>query len=527
MHTLSSFSVRILNLVAFLLMMFLCAVVLNASTVRAAEMETSIPIEELSEESVENPEEESSPVEPVKSGVVAENGQIYFYNEDGTVFNGGYKEVSTEDGVKYYFFQEDGTAFTGGYKPFQKDGKRVYYYFQADGTAYTDGYLSFNQGGKQYYFYFQEDGSAFTGGYKEVTIDGTPYSFYFLANGQGYNTGYKTAMIDGKKYYLYFGDDGKAITSTIGSVPLGKRTAYFYFNEKGFAYTGGYKEIATGDKTDYYYFLQNGQAFTTGYKTVKIDGATNYFYFEDDGRAYTGGIKEVPFGSKSYAYFFQDTGRALTSGWANAGGDTYYLQENGRAAQGWFCVDQCCYYGNSNGAIATNTVIQGYKLDKEGRCPTKYRIMEYVKQHTNSSMTNQQKIEALYNWVLKNDMNYIRTYEHVKADWVWKNSWVDDMAASLMDNWGGNCFRYASFLGLLIREATGLPVVVYHGDTPGASVALTPHGWVTVYQDGAWYSYDVELNKFSSAYNRDLCYKIPYTKSKGDMYFNGVGTNLY
>ena len=121
-------------------------------------------------------------------------------------------------------------------------------------------------------------------------------------------------------------------------------------------------------------------------------------------------------------------------------------------------------------------------------------------------------------------MTYIRTYEHTKADWVWKDSWVDDMAKSLMDNNGGNCFRYASFMGFLVKEATGLKVQVYHGQTPGSHTALTPHGWITVYQDGQWYVYDVELDKFSSR-GLSTCYKIPASKSK--IHVQGVGTKLY
>ena len=149
---------------------------------------------------------------------------------------------------------------------------------------------------------------------------------------------------------------------------------------------------------------------------------------------------------------------------------------------------------------------------------------EYVKQHTNSSMTNQQKIEALYNWVLKNDMVYYRTYEHVSNSWVWYDGWVDDFAASQMDKWGGNCYRYAAFLGMLIREATGLQVKVYQGQTPAAAGGLTYHGWTSVNQNGTWYVYDVELHKHSG-YSTYACYKVPASSSSIHLY--GEGFNLY
>ena len=399
---------------------------------------------------------------------------------------------------------------------------------------------------KRYYFFFQEDGSAFTDGYKEITLDGKLCYFYFLANGQGFNTGYKTAMIDGKKHFFYFGDNAQAITDTLQAIPLGDRTAYMLFKEDARAYTEGYKEIKNGSATDYYYFLSNGQAFTTGYKTAKIDGTTYYFFFQDNGKAFTGGLKAVPFGTASYYYYFQQNGRALTADWTTVNNAKYYFQANGRAAQnafqilsekiyyfnndctlvtgGWFCVGDGYYHAGDDGVLSTDTVVEGYKLDAAGKSTTKYRIIQLAKQHTNDSMSNQQKIAALYNWILYSNMTYIRTYEHTKADWVWKDSWVDDMAASLMDNWGGNCYRYAAFLGMLIREATGLPVAVYHGSTPGATVRYTPHGWPAVYQDGAWYVYDVELQKFSG-YSAAKCYKAPAAGSY--IHVDGVGTNLY
>ena len=481
-------------------------------------------------------------------GLTWENDALVYYQEDGTLFTGGYLADKVDGTTKYFYFQEDGTAFTGGYKAFSLNGKRVYFYFQGDGTAFTEGYKTFSQGGKQYYFYFQPDGTAFTEGYKEVTIDGKPYYFYFLANGQGYSSGYKTVTRNGQRYYYYFGSDGRAVTDGIRSVSFGSRTAYFLLQTDGTAFTGGYRAVPSDSGSDYYYFMKNGQAFTTGYKTVKLDGRTRYFFFEEDGRAFTGGLKEVPFGTESYYYYFQPTGRALTSDFKSVDGTDYYFQENGRAAQetfvtvdgalayfdgnyaraadGWFCVGDGYYYADASGVLLTDTVKEGYRLDASGRCSTKYRIIQYVNDITDPSMTDQQKIDAVYDWILDSRLTYLRSYEHVSSSWVWEGGWTDDMAASLMDRQGGNCYRYASFFGFLVHEATGLPVIVYHGMTPGQSVPFTYHGWTAVKQDGVWYSYDPELQKFSK-FTEDLCRKRPYSQAYGVLYFDGIGTNLF
>lgn len=320
-----------------------------------------------------------------------------------------------------------------------------------------------------------------------------------------------------------------------------------FYNDDGTLFTDGYKEVTTAGKTDYYFFKDNGTAFTSGYKTVKIDGATYFFYFEDDGKAFTNGLKEVSFSTQTYLCYFAENGRALTSDWATINGAKYYFQSNGCAAKdtfltigndlyyfdasgsvennGWFCVADGYYYANNSGVLSTSTVVEGYKLDANGKSTTKYRIVQLANAQINDSMTNQQKIQAIYNWIMNDKtMSYIRTYEHTSPSWVWKDSWVDDMAASLMDKWGGNCFRYAAFLGMLIREATGLEVTVYHGDCTTTDGGTTPHGWITVKQDGTWYIYDVELEKHANvAHSR--CYKV--LPSVSTIHLNGVGTNLF
>lgn len=489
----------------------LLLLVLSAPTALATD--STDPTEPIPTETVPG---ETTPAEPAQEGLVTVDGKLYYY--------------------------EDGVPYTGGYKAVERDGKRTYYYFQADGTAFTGGYLHFTVGEKPYYFYFQDDGTAFTGGYKEIDLDGKTHYFYFLANGQGYNTGYKTVMIDGKKHYFYFGADGRAVTDKLETIPLGERTAYMLFGSDGKAYTAGYKALGE----DHYYFLGNGQAFTTGYKTVKLDGTTYFYYFQPDGKAFTGGVKEVPFGAASYTYCFGTDGRAVTDSWQTLEGKSCYFQPNGRLAKdafvtledklyyfdpncdittgGWFCVGDGYYFADDKGELSTDSVIEGYRLDSAGKCATKYRVRQLVAEHTTADMTDQQKIEALYDWLLKNSMVYIRTYEHTKSTWVWKDSWVDDMAASMLDKWGGNCYRYNSLLGLLIREATGLQVQVHHGKTRSTSGGLTYHGWATVLQDGTWYIYDVELQKHAKV-ARSRCYQVPAETS--GLHQQGVGTNLY
>lgn len=316
--------------------------------------------------------------------------------------------------------------------------------------------------------------------------------------------------------------------------------AVYCYNQDGTMFSGGFKSIPNGSSTDYYYFLRNGLAYTSGYKAVALDGITHYFFFGADGKAFTDGLKEVSFGEQNYFYFFQKNGKALTASWLTLNGVNYYFQPDGRAAQntfvtidgsryyfddtcnpvtgGWFCLNDTYYYADDAGVLATNTVVDGYKLDADGKAPTKHRIIQYVMELTTASMTEQEKIDALYDWLTENDTYYISSYEHIQPDWNWPDEWVDDFAVSLMDQWGGNCFRYAAFFGLLVREATGLPVTIYHGALPSGS----PHGWTTVFQDGQWYTYDVQQARQGES--ASVCYKVP---GPVERLVDGIGTEIY
>lgn len=290
-----------------------------------------------SEETGEQEEEPEEEPAPVKSGLIEENGKLYYYLEDGSLFKDGIKKITVDGKAQYYYFTEDGSAFTGGYKKVTIDGKKVYYYFQKDGTAYTDGY-------------------------KKVTIDGKKYYYYFKSNGQAFNTGYKTVTIDGVK-------------------------RYFYFKSNGQAYTDGYKSITNSEgKKYYYYFKSNGQAYTEGYKSVKIDGKTYYFFFGENGKAFTGGLKKVKNSSGSHKYFFKSNGRAYTSGWKTVDGKRCYFQKNGIMATGWTKIDGAMRYMKSDGTMAKNAVVGGGYVDANGvKDPSYDSMLKKAKGYSSST----------------------------------------------------------------------------------------------------------------------------------------------
>ena len=178
-----------------------------------------------------------------------------------------------------------------------------------------------------------------------------------------------------------------------------------------------------------------------------------------------------------------------------------------------------------NGVKLRNCVADGYKLDSQGRSETRDLVRSLVNSCTNKSMSNNQKIQAIFNWLRTNRWGYTRTYEHVYPSWVWYSGWQDDFAKQCIKNKSGNCYRYAAVFGYMVKEATGYPVRVYRGVTKATRGGTTPHGWTTVKIGGTWYAYDVDLAKFSS--NSSIYYRTPYSITSQSIHRQGVAVNLY
>ena len=152
-----------------------------------------------------------------KTGLVWDSKGLRYINEDGSVFNGGWKEISGKkyyfkndgyaaryetkiDGKLYYFLGSDCSQVTG-WLTWYSDGSRSYF-DPADGGAAAKGWLE--QGGKRYYF----RPSDFHAARYETKIDGKLY--YFLGSDCSQVTGWLTWYSDGSRSYFDPADGGAA-----------------------------------------------------------------------------------------------------------------------------------------------------------------------------------------------------------------------------------------------------------------------------------------------------------------------------
>ena len=58
--------------------------------------------------------------------------------------------------------------------------------------------------------------------------------------------------------------------------------------------------------------------------------------------------------------------RQIHTGWLKENGQKYYLGSEGDMKLGWYNIDNNWYYFDDSGAMMTNTIIDGWKIDGNG-----------------------------------------------------------------------------------------------------------------------------------------------------------------
>ena len=146
-------------------------------------------------------------------------------------------------------------------------------------------------------------------------------------------------------------------------------------------------------------------------------------------------------------------------------------------------------YRVQDGMFLHNTTVDGFTYDTQGRYTTgsatlDTKLNNIVETYTNSSMTRDQKLRALYNYVRDN-------FSYLKRDLVSKGEtgWEPAYAEEFLRLGRGNCYSFSATYCLLAREL-GLPAYTVVG---GLGASNSPHGWVEMELDGTVYMFDPQL----------------------------------
>lgn len=179
-----------------------------------------------------------------------------------------------------------------------------------------------------------------------------------------------------------------------------------------------------------------------------------------------------------------------------------HTQEPGDGSERWLSLDEernplpdglhhidGRLYCVRDGAFVRSASVGGFTFGADGRLTTGNAALDetlagIIRSRTNDSMTRQQKLRAVYNYV-RDNFTYIKRALVSRGQTGWEPAYAE---AFLRDG-RGNCFGYAASFCLLARELgyDAHTVVGWLGKN------RQPHGWVEIQIDGTTYVYDAEL----------------------------------
>lgn len=154
-----------------------------------------------------------------------------------------------------------------------------------------------------------------------------------------------------------------------------------------------------------------------------------------------------------------------------------YYRFNGRL----YCIQ--------NGMFLRSTTADGFTFDADGCYTTGSAALDtqlnnIVETYTNDTMSRNQKLRALYNYV-RDNFSYLRRDLVSKGQTGWEAAYAEEF----LRLGRGNCYSFSATFCLLAREL-GLPAYTVVG---GLGASNSPHGWVEINLDGTVYMFDPQL----------------------------------
>ncbi|MCA1031408.1 leucine-rich repeat domain-containing protein [Bacillus timonensis] len=189
--------------------------------------------------------------------------------------------------------------------------------------------------------YFEGEEEEFTTGWNEF------HGKWYFLDEEGYPvTGW---LNDGGTWYYLSEteDDNWASMVTGWNLINGK---WYFFNGSGAMKTGW---LQSGGK---WYFLTSSGHMATGW--IKDGGS--WYHLSASGAMSTGWVKD------GASWYYLTGSGAMKTGWLFSGSKWYHLQASGAMSVGWKKINNKWYYFYSQGHMAANTMIDGYKVGKDG-----------------------------------------------------------------------------------------------------------------------------------------------------------------
>ena len=196
----------------------------------------------------------------------------------------------------------------------------------------------------------------------------------------------------------------------------------------------------------------------------------SWYYRKADGTNTTGMV-EIN-GNKVH---FGDDGK-MTTGWFDSpDGSKFYFADNGIAAKGWeFLGDRWHYFNEKTAAFVKKSLTRDDALDK----------------YIDGILATHRTLRAAYDYVSR--LSYIKGNEHTGGHYL-DDATTVAYARQMVENGGGNCYRFASLLSWLAR-GLGYESYVVAGWVDRYGGGKAPHGWTEIVENGKAYVCDADMN---------------------------------
>ena len=187
-------------------------------------------------------------------------------------------------------------------------------------------------------------------------------------------------------------------------------------------------------------------------------------------------------GTEEWTSFDKET-TDLTPGWHNIGGKLFYVNEDKQ--------------------FAHDTFIGSLELDHNGYYITGSTELDAllasaVKSVVNDSMTQQQKLRAVYDYA-KNTFGYLG----IGAADTSKSDWALTSATDMLKNHKGNCYSWAAAFTYLARQV-GFDAQAIPGTGVSPKGSESVHAWTEITIDGTAYTFDPQIESvYAKRYNEN------------------------
>ena len=290
----------------------------------------------------------------------------------------------------YYFFDVSGAMRTGWVR--RPEG----WYYAGGSGAIAVGWQLVNGS----WYYLDRDNEEYPGlmaANCEMNIEGATYFFsgsgsmytgwvqrpegWYFTNGSGAKvTGWQ--FVNGHWYYLDAdNEEYPGLMAVNCKMKIGEHE--YYFNQQGAMRSGWHK-----DGSDWYYYDPSG-LIASGWRNV--GGTWYYFDPANCNKMLCGGWQKI-----NGTWYYLHSSGAMATNWLQIGGGWYFFAGDGAMRTGWQMIGGYWYYfysandphGGSEGLMARNTTIDGWRLSASGAMLTEGEMQMSLKAQPYSSNTN-------------------------------------------------------------------------------------------------------------------------------------------